>query len=282
MAMFERFTERARRVIILAQEEAKRLNHSAVGTEHILLGIIREGEGVASKVLESLNISPERVRAEIESAIGRGERVRAQVVYLLGEEGTTSYSKQSSKTPTLDEFGRDLTKLARAGKLDPVIGREREIERVIQVLPRRTKNNPALIGEPGVGKTAITEGLAQRITRGDVPEVLRNKRVVQLDLAALVAGTKYRGEFEERMKKVMEEIRKAQGEVILFVDELHTLVGAGAAEGAIDASNILKPALARGELQCIGATTLDEYRKYGESDAAPERRFQPILASQPP
>jgi ATP-dependent Clp protease ATP-binding subunit ClpC len=340
--MFERFTERARRVIILAQEEAKRLNHSAVGTEHILLGIIREGEGVASKVLESLNISPDRVRAEIESAIGRGERtpyeevaftprakkvlelaldearrlghnyigtehlllgliregegvaarvleamgadlerVRAQVVYLLGEEGTTSYTKQTSKTPTLDEFGRDLTKLARESKLDPVIGREREIERVIQVLSRRTKNNPALIGEPGVGKTAITEGLAQRIVRGDVPEVLRNKRVVQLDLAALVAGTKYRGEFEERMKKVMDEIRKAQGEVVLFVDELHTLVGAGAAEGAIDASNILKPALARGELQCIGATTLDEYRKYVERDAALERRFQPILVSEP-
>jgi ATP-dependent Clp protease ATP-binding subunit ClpC len=340
--MFERFTERARRVIILAQEEAKRLNHSAVGTEHILLGIIREGEGVASKVLESLNISPDRVRAEIESAIGRGERtpyeevaftprakkvlelaldearrlghnyigtehlllgliregegvaarvleamgadlerVRAQVVYLLGEEGTTGYTKQSSKTPTLDEFGRDLTKLARENKLDPVVGREREIERVIQVLSRRTKNNPALIGEPGVGKTAITEGLAQRIVRGDVPEILRNKRVVQLDLAALVAGTKYRGEFEERMKKVMDEIRKAQSEVVLFVDELHTLVGAGAAEGAIDASNILKPALARGELQCIGATTLDEYRKYVERDAALERRFQPILVSEP-
>ena len=340
--MFERFTERARRVIILAQEEAKRLNHSAVGTEHILLGIIREGEGVASKVLESLNITPDRVRAEIESAIGRGERtpyeevaftprakkvlelaldearrlghnyigtehlllgliregegvaarvleamgadlerVRAQVVYLLGEEGTTSYTKQTSKTPTLDEFGRDLTKLAREGKLDPVIGREREIERLIQVLSRRTKNNPALIGEPGVGKTAITEGLAQRIVRGDVPDVLRNKRVVQLDLAALVAGTKYRGEFEERMKKVMDEIRKAQGEVVLFVDELHTLVGAGAAEGAIDASNILKPALSRGELQCIGATTLDEYRKYVERDAALERRFQPILVSEP-
>jgi ATP-dependent Clp protease ATP-binding subunit ClpC len=340
--MFERFTERARRVIILAQEEAKRLNHSAVGTEHILLGIVREGEGVASKVLESLNISPERVRAEIESAIGRGERtpheevtftprakkvlelaldearrlghnyigtehlllgliregegvaarvleamgadlerVRSQVVYLLGEEGTASYTKQASKTPTLDEFGRDLTKLARENKLDPVIGREREIERVIQVLSRRTKNNPALIGEPGVGKTAITEGLAQRIVRGDVPEVLRNKRVVQLDLAALVAGTKYRGEFEERMKKVMEEIRKAQGEVVLFVDELHTLVGAGAAEGAIDTSNILKPSLSRGELQCIGATTLDEYRKYVERDAALERRFAPILVAEP-
>jgi ATP-dependent Clp protease ATP-binding subunit ClpC len=340
--MFERFTERARRVIILAQEEAKRLNHSAVGTEHILLGIVREGEGVASKVLESLNISPERVRAEIESAIGRGERtpheevtftprakkvlelaldearrlghnyigtehlllgliregegvaarvleamgadlerVRSQVVYLLGEEGTASYTKQASKTPTLDEFGRDLTKLARDNKLDPVIEREREIERVIQVLSRRTKNNPALIGEPGVGKTAITEGLAQRIVRGDVPEVLRNKRVVQLDLAALVAGTKYRGEFEERMKKVMDEIRKAQGEVVLFVDELHTLVGAGAAEGAIDASNILKPSLSRGELQCIGATTLDEYRKYVERDAALERRFAPILVAEP-
>ncbi|MBI3998050.1 MAG: AAA family ATPase, partial [Armatimonadetes bacterium] len=340
--MFERFTERARRVIILAQEEAKRLNHSAVGTEHILLGIIREGEGVASKVLESLNISPERVRAEIEGAIGRGERapheevaftprakkvlelaldearrlghnyigtehlllgliregegvaarvleamgadldrVRAQVVYLLGEEGTTSYTKQASKTPTLDEFGRDLTKLARDSKLDPVIGREREIERVIQVLSRRTKNNPALIGEPGVGKTAITEGLAQRIVRGDVPEVLRHKRVVQLDLAALVAGTKYRGEFEERMKKVMEEIRKAQGEVILFVDELHTLVGAGAAEGAMDASNLLKPALARGELHCVGATTLDEYRKRVEKDAALARRFQSVYVTEP-
>ncbi len=232
-----------------------------------MLGLIREGEGVAARVLEAMG-------ADL-------ERVRAQVVYLLGEEGTTGYTKQSSKTPTLDEFGRDLTKLAREGKLDPVIGREREIERVIQVLSRRTKNNPALIGEPGVGKTAITEGLAQRIVRGDVPEILRNKRVVQLDLAALVAGTKYRGEFEERMKKVMDEIRKAQSEVVLFVDELHTLVGAGAAEGAIDASNILKPALARGELQCIGATTLDEYRKYVERDAALERRFQPILVSEP-
>jgi ATP-dependent Clp protease ATP-binding subunit ClpC len=340
--MLERFTERARRVIILAQEEAKRLNHSAVGTEHFLLGLIRDGEGVASKVLESLNLNPERVRAEIESAIGHGERtpheevaftprakkvlelaldearrlghnyigtehlllgliregdgvaarvleamgaglerVRSQVASLLGEEGTVSSTKQASKTPILDEFGRDLTKLARETKLDPVIGREREIERVIQVLSRRTKNNPALIGEPGVGKTAITEGLAQRIARGGIPEGLRNKRVVQLDLAALVAGTKYRGEFEERMKKVMEEIRKAQGEVILFVDELHTLVGAGAAEGAIDASNILKPSLARGELQCIGATTLDEYRKYVERDAALERRFAPILVSEP-
>jgi ATP-dependent Clp protease ATP-binding subunit ClpC len=340
--MFERFTERARRVIILAQEEAKRLNHSAVGTEHILLGTVREGEGVASKVLESLNISPERVRAEIESAIGRSERtpdeevtftprakkvlelaldearrlghnyigtehlllgliregegvaarvleamgadlerVRSQIANLLGEEGTASHTKQTSKTPTLDEFGRDLTKLARDNKLDPVIGREREIERVIQVLSRRTKNNPALIGEPGVGKTAIIEGLAQRIVRGHVPEVLRNKRVVQFDLAALVAGTKYRGEFEERMKKVMEEIRKAQGEVVLFVDELHTLVGAGAAEGAIDASNMLKPSLSRGELQCIGATTLDEYRKYVERDAALERRFAPILVAEP-
>jgi len=254
-------------VLELALDEARRLGHNYIGTEHLLLGLIREGEGVAARVLEAMG-------ADL-------ERVRSQVVYLLGEEGTTSYTKQASKTPTLDEFGRDLTKHARDGKLDPVIGRDREIERVIQVLSRRTKNNPALIGEPGVGKTAITEGLAQRIVRGDVPEVLRSKRVVQLDLAALVAGTKYRGEFEERMKKVMEEIRKAQGEVILFVDELHTLVGAGAAEGAIDASNILKPSLSRGELQCIGATTLDEYRKYVERDAALERRFAPILVAEP-
>jgi ATP-dependent Clp protease ATP-binding subunit ClpC len=261
------FTPRAKKVLELALDEARRLGHNYIGTEHLLLGLIREGEGVAARVLEAMG-------ADL-------ERVRSQVVYLLGEEGTASYTKQASKTPTLDEFGRDLTKLARDNKLDPVIGREREIERVIQVLSRRTKNNPALIGEPGVGKTAITEGLAQRIVRGDVPEVLRNKRVVQLDLAALVAGTKYRGEFEERMKKVMEEIRKAQGEVVLFVDELHTLVGAGAAEGAIDASNILKPSLSRGELQCIGATTLDEYRKYVERDAALERRFAPILVAEP-
>src|SRR5256712_782570 len=248
--MFERFTERARRVIILAQEEAKRLNHSAVGTEHILLGIIREGEGVASKVLESLNISPDRVRAEIETAIGRGERAPYEEV---------AFTPRAKKVLELA-----LDEARRLGH--NYIG---------------TEHNPALIGEPGVGKTAITEGLAQRIVRGDVPEVLRNKRVVQLDLAALVAGTKYRGEFEERMKKVMDEIRKAQNEVVLFVDELHTLAGAGAAEGAIDASNILKPALARGELQCIGATTLDEYRKYVERDAALERRFQPILVSEP-
>src|SRR2546422_483582 len=249
--MFERFTERARRVIILAQEEAKRLNHSAVGTEHILLGIIREGEGVASKVLESLNISPDRVRAEIETAIGRGERAPYEEV---------AFTPRAKKVLELA-----LDEARRLGH--NYIGTEHLLL--------------GLIGEPGVGKTAITEGLAQRIVRGDVPEVLRNKRVVQLDLAALVAGTKYRGEFEERMKKVMDEIRKAQSEVVLFVDELHTLVGAGAAEGAIDASNILKPALARGELQCIGATTLDEYRKYVERDAALERRFQPILVSEP-
>src|SRR5881409_505024 len=264
------FTPRAKRVLELAVEEARSLGHNYVGTEHLLLGLIREGEGVAAKVLLELGVDRKRVREE--------------TLKLLG--GTPSSSgtgerEERPETPALNQFGRDLTQLAREDKLDPVIGRDKEIERVIQVLSRRKKNNPVLIGEPGVGKTAITEGLAQRIVRGDVPEVLRNKRVVQLDLAALVAGTKYRGEFEERMKKVMDEIRKAQNEVVLFVDELHTLVGAGAAEGAIDASNILKPALARGELQCIGATTLDEYRKYVERDAALERRFQPILVSEP-
>ncbi|HHV43628.1 MAG TPA: ATP-dependent Clp protease ATP-binding subunit [Firmicutes bacterium] len=265
------FTPRAKRVLELSLEEARRLGHTYVGTEHILLGLIREGEGVAAQVLRNLG-------ADV-------EKIRYQVVELLNGGGTTSkkpgrQSKREAKTPTLDQFGRDLTEMAEEGKLDPVIGREKEIERVMQILSRRTKNNPCLIGEPGVGKTAIAEGLAQRIVDGDVPELLLNKRVVTLDLGAMVAGSKFRGEFEERLKKVIDEIRNA-GNVILFIDELHTIVGAGAAEGAIDASNILKPALARGELQTIGATTLDEYRKYVEKDAALERRFQPIMVEEP-
>jgi ATP-dependent Clp protease ATP-binding subunit ClpC len=344
--MFERFTERARKVVYLAQQEAARLGHNVVGTEHLLLGLVAEGEGVAAKALESLEISLDRIRGEVEKIIGTGEtnpfgeipftprakrvlelavdegrqmghnyvgtehvllgliregegvaaqvlknlgadleKVRKEVINLLGGgaggfNGNGHVKGGSSKTTTLNQFGRDLTELARVGKLDPVIGRENEIERVIQVLSRRTKNNPVLIGEPGVGKTAIAEGLAQKIIKADVPEVLQNKRVVTLDMGSMVAGSKYRGEFEERMKKVMEEIRNA-GDVILFIDEMHTLVGAGAAEGAIDAANILKPALARGELQCIGATTLDEYRKHVEKDAALERRFQPIMVGEP-
>ncbi len=344
--MFERFTERARKVVYLAQQEAARLGHNVVGTEHLLLGLLSEGEGVAAKALESLDIRLDKIRDEVEKIIGSGEtnpfgeipftprakrvlelavdegrqlghnyvgtehillgliregegvaaqvlknlgadldRVRKEVIGLLGGN-TGGYSEQpgvprgSNKTPTLNQFGRDLTDLAKIGKLDPVIGRENEIERVIQVLSRRTKNNPVLIGEPGVGKTAIAEGLAQKIVGGIVPEVLQNKRVITLDMGSMVAGSKYRGEFEERMKKVMEEIRNA-GDVVLFIDEMHTLIGAGAAEGAIDAANILKPALARGELQCIGATTLDEYRKHVEKDAALERRFQPIKIGEP-
>lgn len=344
--MFERFTERARKVVYLAQQEAARLGHNVVGTEHLLLGLLSEGEGVAAKALESLDIRLDKIRDEVEKIIGSGEtnpfgeipftprakrvlelavdegrqlghnyvgtehillgliregegvaaqvlknlgadldRVRKEVIALLGGN-TGGYSEQpgvprgSNKTPTLNQFGRDLTDLAKIGKLDPVIGRENEIERVIQVLSRRTKNNPVLIGEPGVGKTAIAEGLAQKIVNGIVPEVLQNKRVITLDMGSMVAGSKYRGEFEERMKKVMEEIRNA-GDVVLFIDEMHTLIGAGAAEGAIDAANILKPALARGELQCIGATTLDEYRKHVEKDAALERRFQPIKIGEP-
>ncbi|MDI6823615.1 MAG: ATP-dependent Clp protease ATP-binding subunit [Bacillota bacterium] len=345
--MFGRFTERAQRVIVLAQEEARRLNHDFVGTEHLLLGLIREGQGIAAKALISLGVDLERVRQEVEKMIPRGQgapqgdigftprakkvvlelaaeearmlghnyigtehillgllregegvaarvldnlgadldRVRSQVIHLLGGPMPAAppgkpAGRQRSTTPTLDTYGRDLTALAREGKLDPVIGREQEIERVIQILSRRTKNNPVLIGEPGVGKTAIVEGLAQRIVEAKVPEILRDRRVVTLDLAAMVAGSKYRGEFEERLKKVMEEIRQA-GNIILFVDEMHTIIGAGAAEGAIDASNILKPALARGELQCVGATTLDEYRKHVEKDPALERRFQPIMVNEP-
>lgn len=340
--MFGRFTERAQKVVVLSQEEARRLGHNVVGTEHILLGLAAEGEGVAARALQTIGIGLEKVREEVEQVIGRGEgmtqgnigftprakrvlelafdearqlghtyigtehillgliregegvaaqvlnnlgadldKVRRHVVNLLG--GTSSQSAKTSrgrKTPTLDQFGRDLTQLAEEGKLDPVIGRSEEIQRVIQILSRRTKNNPVLIGEPGVGKTAIAEGLAQMINDGDIPETLENKRVVTLDLGALVAGSKFRGEFEERLKKVMDEIRSS-GDVILFIDEMHTIIGAGAAEGAIDASNILKPALARGELQAIGATTLDEYRKHVEKDAALERRFQPIMVEQP-
>ena len=261
-------TPRAKKVIELAVDEARRLNHHYIGTEHLLLGLVREGEGIAAGVLESLGVSL--------------DKVRAQVIHVLSQSSTYSQheSRQATRTPTIDQMGIDLTAAARAGKLDPCIGRHKEIERVVQILSRRTKNNPALIGEPGVGKTAIVEGLAQRIVSGDVPETLLGKRLLTLDIGALVAGTKYRGEFEERLKKIIEEIRTA-GNCVMFIDELHTLVGAGAAEGAVDAANILKPSLARGELQCIGATTLDEYRKYIERDAALERRFQPVSVDEP-
>jgi len=346
--MFERFTDRARRVVVLAQEEARMLNHNYIGTEHILLGLIHEGEGVAAKGLESLGISLEGVRAQVEEIIGQGQqapsghipftprakkvlelslrealqlghnyigtehillgliregegvaaqvlvklgadlnRVRQQVIQLLsGYQGKEAVSQggPAEGTPStslvLDQFGRNLTAAAREGKLDPVIGRENEIERVMQVLSRRTKNNPVLIGEPGVGKTAVVEGLAQAIAKNDVPETLKDKQLYSLDLGALVAGSRYRGDFEERLKKVLKEI-KTRGDIIIFIDEIHTLVGAGAAEGAIDAASILKPMLARGELQTIGATTLDEYRKHIEKDAALERRFQPIQVKEP-
>ena len=264
------FTPRAKRVLELSLEEARQLGHNYIGTEHLLLGLIREGEGVAARVLENLGVDL--------------AKVRTQVIRMLGETAEVASGggsgKGSTKTPTLDEFGTNLTQQAADGKLDPVVGRQNEIERVIQILGRRTKNNPVLIGEPGVGKTAIAEGLAQRINTGDIPDILEDKRVLTLDIGLLVAGTKYRGEFEERLKKIMEEIRSA-GNVILVIDEVHTLIGAGAAEGAIDAANILKPALARGELQCIGATTLDEYRKHIERDAALERRFQPVMVGEP-
>ncbi len=345
MNMFSRFTERARKVIILAKEEAKRFNHDYIGTEHILLGLIKEGEGVAAAVLQNLGLSLETIRLEVEKLVQPGpptvvsgdipftpkakkvielatdearnlghnyigtehlllgliregegvanqvltnlgldlNKVRQEVMSLLGS-ATPGFGQPSAppktKTPALDAFGRDLTALARDGKLDPVIGRKDEIDRVIQTLSRRTKNNPVLLGEAGVGKTAIVEGLAQKILKGDVPEMLRDKRVIIIDLALMVAGTKYRGQFEERIKAVMDEIRRSEN-IIIFIDELHTLVGAGGAEGAIDASNILKPALSRGEIQCIGATTLDEYRKYVEKDAALERRFQTIMVDPP-
>src|SRR5919109_1719540 len=349
MGPFDRFNDRAKRVLALAQDEAIRFNHNYIGTEHLLLGLVREGEGVAARVLDSLGVELSKVRTAVEFIIGRGdsttspseitlsprtkkvielaidearklghshvgtehlllglvregegiasgvleslgvslEKVRHQVIATLGQqhpataEAATSGGKASqSKTPTLDQLGVNLTAMAKAAQLDPVIGREKEIERVIQILSRRTKNNPALIGEPGVGKTAIAEGLAHRIVDGDVPAPLMNKRLLQLDVGSLVAGTKYRGEFEERLKKIIEELRNTN-DAVLFIDELHTLVGAGAAEGAIDAANILKPPLSRGELQCIGATTLDEYRKYIEKDAALERRFQPVMVEEP-
>ncbi|HWJ03162.1 MAG TPA: ATP-dependent Clp protease ATP-binding subunit [Verrucomicrobiae bacterium] len=267
------FTPRAKKVLELANEESRRQGVNYVGTEHILLGLIREGEGVAARVLANMNINADKVLKQVMFLLGEGPAMAG------GMQGS-SPQPGSNKTPNLNDFGRDLTKLARESKLDPVIGRDNEIERVIQILSRRTKNNPCLIGEPGVGKTAIAEGLAQRIVDNKVPEILTGKRVITLDMSAVLAGSKYRGEFEERLKKIMDEI-KAAGNIILFIDELHTLIGAGAAEGAIDAANILKPALARGELQCIGATTLDEYRKYIERDAALERRFQPITVGEP-
>ncbi|MHB1500101.1 MAG: ATP-dependent Clp protease ATP-binding subunit [Candidatus Dormibacteria bacterium] len=345
MYPFERFTEKAKKVLTLAQDEAEKSHHSYIGTEHLLLGLLREGDGLAAKVLGNLGVEIEKVRTTIESVLGRNERIIVQQIIptsrvkkvieiafeeakrmnntyvgtehlLLGlliegegiaahvledlgatlekvrqeldsqlrdqglEDEPRSEHKKTTKTPLLDQFCRDLTELAEKNQLDPVIGREKEIERVVQILSRRTKNNPALIGEPGVGKTAIAEGLAQAIVHKEIPDSLANKRVLTLDMGALVAGTKYRGEFEERLKKILDEIRSSK-EVVLFIDELHTLVGAGAAEGAIDAANILKPALARGEIQCIGATTINEYRKYIEKDAALERRFQPVHVDEP-
>ncbi|HEX7365373.1 MAG TPA: Clp protease N-terminal domain-containing protein, partial [Dehalococcoidia bacterium] len=261
-------TPRAKRVIELAVDEARRLNHSYIGTEHLLLGLLRDREGAAVGVLESFGVNFEKAQTEINNVLSQSAPQSRAVARGVG------------RTPVLDQLGMDLTNASRAGKLDPIIDREKEIERVIQILSRRTKNNPALIGEPGVGKTAIVEGLAHRIVAGEVPETLQGKRLVTLDIGSLVAGTKYRGEFEERLKKVIDEIKSA-GNCVIFVDELHTIVGAGAAEGAVDASNILKPSLSRGELQCIGATTLDDYRKYIEKDAALERRFQPVTVVEP-
>jgi ATP-dependent Clp protease ATP-binding subunit ClpC len=262
------FTPRAKRVLELSLEEARQLGHNYIGTEHLLLGLIKEGEGVAARVLENLSVDLSKVRSQIIRSLGENTEVAA------------NSNSNRSKTPTLEEFGTNLTLKATEGRLDPVVGRAKEIERVIQILGRRTKNNPVLIGEPGVGKTAIAEGLAQRIANRDIPDTLEDKKVVALDIGLLIAGTKYRGEFEERLKKIMDEVRTANN-IILVIDEVHTLIGAGAAEGAIDAANILKPALSRGELQCIGATTLEEYRKHIEKDAALERRFQPVMVGEP-
>ena len=264
-------TPRAKKVIELAVDEARRLNHHYIGTEHLLIGLMREGEGVAAGVLESLGVGLEKVREETNSIIQKQSS---------SQSSSSRSSTRTSRTPALDELGVDLTKRAADGDLDPVVGRDSELQRVIQILSRRTKNNPVLIGEPGVGKTAIVEGLAQRIASNDVPGTLQGKRLVTLDMGSLIAGTKYRGEFEERLKKVIEEIKSA-GNCVLFIDEIHTIVGAGAAEGAVDASNILKPSLARGEIQCIGATTLDDYRNYVERDPALERRLQPVRVEEP-
>ncbi|MBU2572587.1 MAG: ATP-dependent Clp protease ATP-binding subunit [Elusimicrobia bacterium] len=273
------FTPRAKKVLEYAVEEAQHMSHSYIGTEHILMGLIREEEGVAARVLENLGLKLETVREEVLNILGELEQKEPQKESKA--HGSHAPARGKTKTPTLDEFARDLTQMAKEGKLDPVIGRVNEIDRLIQVLGRRTKNNPVLIGEPGVGKTAIVEGLAQKISTGEIPDTLISKRMLSLDLASIVAGTKYRGEFEQRLKAIIEEIRKGKNSIIMFIDELHTVIGAGAAEGAIDASNMLKPALARGELQCIGATTFDEYRKHIEHDPALERRFQPIVVDPP-
>ena len=270
------FTPRAKRVLELSWDEARQLGHNYIGTEHLLLGLIREGEGVAARVLENLGVDLKKVRSNVVKMLGESKHQTVS----SGTSSSSSTTGGKTKTPSLDEFGRDLTLAAQELRLDPVVGREKEIERVIQILARRTKNNPVLIGEPGVGKTAIAEGLAIRIVNAEVPDILDGKKVIQLDMGLLVAGTKYRGEFEERLKKIMDEIRQA-GNIILVIDEMHTLIGAGAAEGAIDAANILKPALSRGEIQVIGATTLDEYRKYVEKDSALERRFQPVIVDEP-
>ena len=275
------FTPRAKRVLELSWDEARQLGHNYIGTEHLLLGLIREGEGVAARVLENLGVDLNKVRSNVVKMLGDSKPTAGSGVGGgSGSSGSSSSSASKVKTPSLDEYGTDLTLAASEMRLDPVVGREKEIERVIQILARRTKNNPVLLGEPGVGKTAVAEGLAIRIVNNEVPDILEDKKIIQLDMGLLIAGTKYRGEFEERLKKIMDEIRQA-GNVILVIDEMHTLIGAGAAEGAIDAANILKPALSRGELQVIGATTSDEYRKYVEKDSALERRFQPVIIEEP-